>query len=55
MTRMMEMPGEERRDLGERARQFAQERYSLDAALDRWEALYVELLGRNPKRRRWGR
>lgn len=55
MTRMMEMPGEERRDLGERARQFVQERYSLDAALDRWEALYVELLGRNPKRRRWGR
>jgi glycosyltransferase involved in cell wall biosynthesis len=55
MTRMMEMPGEERRAMGERARQFVQERYSLDAALDAWEALYAELLERNPKRRRWGR
>jgi glycosyltransferase involved in cell wall biosynthesis len=55
MTRMMEMPGEERREMGERARQFVLERYSLDAALDRWEALYAELLERNPKRRRWGR
>jgi glycosyltransferase involved in cell wall biosynthesis len=55
MTRMMEIPGEERRAMGERARQFVQERYSLDAALDRWEALYAELLARNPKRRRWGR
>jgi glycosyltransferase involved in cell wall biosynthesis len=55
MTRMMEMPGEERRAMGERARQFVLERYSLDAALDGWEALYAELLERNPKRRRWGR
>jgi glycosyltransferase involved in cell wall biosynthesis len=55
MTHMMEMPGEERRAMGERARQFVQEHYSLDATLDRWEALYVELLGRNPIRRRWGR
>ncbi|HUD13304.1 MAG TPA: glycosyltransferase [Terracidiphilus sp.] len=55
MTRMMEMPGEERRAMGERARQFVQEHYSLDAALDRWEALYAELLERNPMRRRWGR
>jgi len=55
MTRMMEMPGEERRAMGERARQFVQEHYSLGAALDRWEALYAELLERNPMRRRWGR
>ena len=55
MTRMMEMPGEERRAMGERARQFVQEHYSLDAALDRWEALYAELLERNSMRRRWGR
>jgi len=55
MTRMMEIPGEERRAMGERARQFVLERYSLDAALDRWEALYAELLTRNPKPRRWGR
>jgi glycosyltransferase involved in cell wall biosynthesis len=55
MTRMMEMPGEERRAMGEQARQFVLERYSLDAALDRWEALYAELLEQNPKRRRWGR
>jgi len=55
MTRMMEMPGEERRAMGERARQFVQEHYSLDAALDRWEALYAELLERNPMRRSWGR
>jgi glycosyltransferase involved in cell wall biosynthesis len=55
MTRMMTMPGEERRAMGERARQFVLDRYSLDAALDRWEALFAELLEGNHERRRWGR
>lgn len=55
MTRMMTISGEERRAMGERARQFVLDRYSLDAALDRWEALYAELLESNPQRRHWGR
>jgi glycosyltransferase involved in cell wall biosynthesis len=55
MTRMMTISGEERRAMGERARQFVLDRYSLDAALDRWEALFGELLEQNPKRRHWGR
>jgi glycosyltransferase involved in cell wall biosynthesis len=55
MTRMMELPGEERRAMGQRARRFVLERFSLDVALDRWEALYAELLERNPEPRRRGR
>jgi glycosyltransferase involved in cell wall biosynthesis len=55
MTRMMTIPGEERRAMGERARQFVLERFSLNAALDRWEALYTEMLEQNAKRRRHGR
>jgi glycosyltransferase involved in cell wall biosynthesis len=54
MTRMMELPGEERRAMGQRARQFVLERFSLDVALDRWEALYAELLERNLEPRRKG-
>jgi glycosyltransferase involved in cell wall biosynthesis len=55
MARMMQMPPEERRAMGDRARQFVLERFSLDAALDRWEALYANLLQRNPRPLRWGR
>ena len=54
MTRVMELPGEERRAMGQRARQFVLERFSLDAALNRWEALFAELLEKNPKPRRSG-
>ena len=44
MTRMMTISPEERKAMGERARQLVVDRYSLDAALDRWEALFAELL-----------
>ncbi len=55
MTRMMQMPRQERLAMSDRARQFVLSRFSLDAALDRWEALYSELLERTAKPRRWGR
>ncbi len=45
----------ERRAMGERARLRTVERYSLDSVLDRWEALYRDLLARNPRPRRWAR
>lgn len=44
MNRLMAMPNEERRSIGVRARQRVIERFSLEAALDRHEALYRELL-----------
>ena len=49
MTRMMRTPPEERRAMGERARQRVMEQFSLEVVLDRWEAFYAELLERNPK------
>jgi glycosyltransferase involved in cell wall biosynthesis len=49
MTRMMRTPPEERRVMGERARQHVIDHYSLKAVLDLWEAQYGELLKRNPK------
>jgi glycosyltransferase involved in cell wall biosynthesis len=55
MTRMMRTPPEERRTMGERARQVAVERFSLEAILDRWEALYGDLLQHNPRPARRGR
>ena len=55
MTRMMQTPHEQRSDLGERARQLVIERFSLEAVLDSWEALYLDLLQRNPRPARWGR
>ena len=55
MTKMMQTTPEQRREMGERARQLVIERFSLEAVLDRWEALYRDLLQRNPRRARWGR
>ena len=55
MRLLMKATHEERRAMGERARQCIVERYSLDSVLDRWEALYSELLARNPAPRRWAR
>lgn len=54
MTRMMRLPPEGRKIIGERARQRAVEHFSLAAALDRWEALYIRLFERNPEPRRYG-
>ncbi len=44
MARFMEMPNQVRDAMGNCARKMAIERYSLDRVLDRWEALYGELL-----------
>jgi glycosyltransferase involved in cell wall biosynthesis len=46
MNRLMAMPCEERGAMGARARQRVIERFSLEAALDRHESLYRELLAR---------
>ena len=52
MSRLMHHPLNERRAIGERARQHVVEHFSLEAVLDRWERLYADLLERkNPKRR----
>jgi glycosyltransferase involved in cell wall biosynthesis len=53
MTAMMQSSPQDRSAMGERARQRAIERYSLARVLDRWEALYSELLARNPHPKRW--
>jgi glycosyltransferase involved in cell wall biosynthesis len=55
MTRMMQLSDKERGAMGERARQRVVEQFSLEAVLDRWEALYRDLLSRNNRPRRWGR
>jgi glycosyltransferase involved in cell wall biosynthesis len=55
MTAVMRLPLAERRAMGEQARQAVTERYSLKVVLDRWEALYQELLGQNPRPLRWGK
>jgi len=47
MAKMMRTPVEERKEIGEQARRFVIERFSLEAVLDRWEALYAGLLQRN--------
>jgi glycosyltransferase involved in cell wall biosynthesis len=54
MTRLVRLPSLERRAMGERARRFVMERFSLDAVLDRWEVLYSRLLESNPRPMRWG-
>ena len=55
MTRLMQTPPEKRRTMGQRARQNVIDRFSLKAVLEQWEALYNELLTRNPKPVRRGR
>jgi len=50
MTRLMQTPPEQRKEMGERARQDAIERFSLGTVLDAWEGIYGRLLER--KRRK---
>jgi glycosyltransferase involved in cell wall biosynthesis len=54
MKQMMQTPPHERKAMGERARQFVLEHFSLDSVLDRWEALYADLLHQHPEPRRRG-
>jgi glycosyltransferase involved in cell wall biosynthesis len=44
MAKLMCMPLDERRAMGERARKMVRERFSLEIVLDLWEQLYAELL-----------
>lgn len=53
MTALMNAPHAERKLIGEQARQLTIERFSLDTVLDRWEALYSDLLKQNPEPKRW--
>jgi glycosyltransferase involved in cell wall biosynthesis len=46
MLRLMVLPEGERRHMGQRARQFVEQQYALGAVVDRWEALYRDLLVR---------
>jgi glycosyltransferase involved in cell wall biosynthesis len=55
MTRMARLPSQERIAMGERARRFVMEQFSLDTVLDRWESLYSDLLESSPKPTRWAR
>jgi glycosyltransferase involved in cell wall biosynthesis len=55
MTTLMHASPEDRRAMGKRARQRVIERFSLETVLDRWEALYADLLKQNPKPRLWSR
>ena len=55
MTKMMSMLPEERILMGERARAFGVGSFSLNAVLDRWEALYANLLEGNPTPTRWSK
>lgn len=54
MSLMMQTPLQERKAMGERARQHVLNRFSLEAVLGRWEDLYADLLRRNSKPRRCG-
>jgi glycosyltransferase involved in cell wall biosynthesis len=53
MARAMQTQPQERTAMGERARKHVVEHFSLESVLDQWEALYAELLARNPKPARW--
>ena len=52
MSTVMGMNGDNRRAMGERARNWVTERFGLEPVLDRWEALYAELLERDTAIRR---
>ena len=46
MLKLMDLPEEERRRMGEAARQHIEANFSLDRVVDQWEALYRELLAK---------
>jgi glycosyltransferase involved in cell wall biosynthesis len=55
MTGMMRTPADVRATMGRQARQFVLDHFSLEAVLDRWEALYRQLLLSHPKPSRHGK
>ena len=46
MLALMQASNAERHAMGERARELVVEKYEMERVLDRWEALYTELMGR---------
>ncbi|MDH7597614.1 MAG: glycosyltransferase [Methanothrix sp.] len=46
MLRLMSLPEEERRRMGEAGRRYIEANYSLDRVVEMWEELYRELLSR---------
>lgn len=53
MAGLMRTSPEERAAMGERARKRAIARFSLETVLNRWEALYEEILAASPEPARW--
>ena len=49
MRAIMEMRPAERKKMGERGRRFVEEHYALPKIVDRWEALYRQLLEQHPR------
>jgi glycosyltransferase involved in cell wall biosynthesis len=50
LHRVMRLPAEERRAMGERARRLVYKHYAMKAVLDQWEELYDDLLERKTAR-----
>lgn len=46
MLRLMSLPQEERKHMGEKARRNVEDNFALEKIVDRWEKLYYELLSR---------
>jgi len=46
MLRLMSLPQDERKHMGERARRYIEDNFALERIVDRWEQLYHELLSR---------
>jgi len=55
MSNVMRRSPSQRAKMGALGRQVVVEKFSLDAVLDRWEALYKELLRANSSPRRWAK
>lgn len=50
MQNLMRMSAKQRQAMGQRAKRHVETYFSLDAVLDRWEQLYIDLLERSGKR-----
>jgi len=55
MMQIMQMDSSERARMGRRGRELVAEKFGIESALDRWEALYGDLLQQNPVSRRCAR
>ena len=55
MLRLMSLPQEERKHMGERARRYVEDNFALERIVDRWEQLYYELLSRKSSSNRESR